>query len=387
MLQEKLISFQPEVKGNSMAEYARDYQESMIMYQAFKTGIFEVLDGSHKNAADVAQAIDCIPERTVFLLNALVAIGLLEKNDDLYTNSEEAQTFLVSGSKFYQGDMLELQLAPERRQQWEKLGDWLKEETSGIASRGKPDQVFNPSFVRAMAQGTLSNKGFSETISLIANHSSFQTARRLLDLGGGHGLYAIAFKQIKPELDAVVFDLPHVGQVTQEYSRQYGTNVGFHPGDFFKDELPAEQDIVLAFDVLYPAPTANKNNVLTKIYHALNPGGYLFIKQWFLDTTRTSPKRVAIFALNMSLGSHMSHICTLQEAEEILMSKGFQIEGSNIIGDSASTLLILTTTTSSSVGFHEVLPRKKGIPRNSGLWMQPKRSQRLLMWVFPSTAR
>jgi 2-polyprenyl-3-methyl-5-hydroxy-6-metoxy-1,4-benzoquinol methylase len=340
MLQEKLISFQPEVKGNSMAEYARDYQESMIMYQAFKTGIFEVLDGSHKNAADVAQAIDCIPERTVFLLNALVAIGLLEKNDDLYTNSEEAQTFLVSGSKFYQGDMLELQLAPERRQQWEKLGDWLKEETSGIASRGKPDQVFNPSFVRAMAQGTLSNKGFSETISLIANHSSFQTARRLLDLGGGHGLYAIAFKQIKPELDAVVFDLPHVGQVTQEYSRQYGTNVGFHPGDFFKDELPAEQDIVLAFDVLYPAPTANKNNVLTKIYHALNPGGYLFIKQWFLDTTRTSPKRVAIFALNMSLGSHMSHICTLQEAEEILMSKGFQIEGSNIIGDSASTLLI-----------------------------------------------
>jgi hypothetical protein len=240
MLQEKLISFQPEVKGNSMAEYARDYQESMIMYQAFKTGIFEVLDGSHKNAADVAQAIDCIPERTVFLLNALVAIGLLEKNDDLYTNSEEAQTFLVSGSKFYQGDMLELQLAPERRQQWEKLGDWLKEETSGIASRGKPDQVFNPSFVRAMAQGTLSNKGFSETISLIANHSSFQTARRLLDLGGGHGLYAIAFKQIKPELDAVVFDLPHVGQVTQEYSRQYGTNVGFHPGDFFKDELPAE---------------------------------------------------------------------------------------------------------------------------------------------------
>jgi hypothetical protein len=48
MLQEKLISFQPEVKGNSMAEYARDYQESMIMYQAFKTGIFEVLDGSHK---------------------------------------------------------------------------------------------------------------------------------------------------------------------------------------------------------------------------------------------------------------------------------------------------------------------------------------------------
>ena len=192
MLQEKLISFQPVVKGDSLAEFARGFQESMLMYQAFKTGIFEVLNGNQKTATDVAQAIDCIPEHTAFLLNALVALGLLEKNDDLYTNSEVAQTFLVSNSKFYQGDLLELQFAPKRRQQWEKLGEWLKGENAGIIRSDKPNEVFNPLFVKAMAQGALSNKGFDETISLIANHSSFRTARRLLDLGGGHGLYAIA---------------------------------------------------------------------------------------------------------------------------------------------------------------------------------------------------
>jgi 2-polyprenyl-3-methyl-5-hydroxy-6-metoxy-1,4-benzoquinol methylase len=340
MLQEKLISFQPVVKGDSLAEFARGFQESMLMYQAFKTGIFEVLNGNQKTATDVAQAIDCIPEHTAFLLNALVALGLLEKNDDLYTNSEVAQTFLVSNSKFYQGDLLELQFAPKRRQQWENLGEWLKGENAGIMRSDKPNEVFNPSFVKAMAQGALSNKGFDETISLIANHSSFRTARRLLDLGGGHGLYAIALKQIKPELESVVFDLPHVGQVTKEYSRQYGTTVGFHPGDFYKDELPAGQDIVLAFDVLYPVPTGKKEDVLVKINHALNPGGYLFLKQWFLDHTRTCPKRAAFFALTMRLANSVSHVCTLQEGEEMLINAGFQIEGSSVIKDSASTLLI-----------------------------------------------
>lgn len=340
MGKEKLISFQPTVKSGSIADFTKGYQESMLMYQAFKTGIFEVLDGSPKNAADVAQAIKSIPERTVFLLNALVALGLLEKNDDLYTNSEEAQTFLVSGSKFYQGDLLELQLAPKRRQQWENIGDWLKGESTGSVRSDKPDQVFNPSFVRAMAQGALSNKGFDETISLIASHCSFQTAQRLLDLGGGHGLYAIALKHIKPQLEAVVFDLPHVGQVTEEYSRRYGTNVGFKPGNFYEDELPAKQDIVLAFDVLYPAPNDKKENVLVKIHRSLNPGGYLFLKQWFLDAARTSPKRAAIFALTMRLGNSVSHVCTSQEAEEMLINAGFQIEGSTTIGDSASTLLI-----------------------------------------------
>ncbi|NPV30315.1 MAG: methyltransferase domain-containing protein [Firmicutes bacterium] len=329
MLEEKLRNFEPPVDGNPLVEMARGYQESLLLYQAFKTRVFDALADGPKNAETVAREIGGVPERVVLVLDALVALGLVEKRGYTYTNSEVAQTFLSSRSKFYQGDLLDLQLSPDRRRRWENVIDWLKGEE--VERNEKPDEVFNPSFIRAMAQAALGHKGFKETILAIANHSSFQSAQRLLDLGGGHGLYAIALKQLKPELEAIVFDLPHVEQVTQEYSRQYNTEVVFVGGDFYKDELPAEQDIVLAFDILYTVP-AQAEKVWTKVYRALKPGSYLFTKHWLLDDTRTRPKRAVLAALDWG------HFYSLQEMKEILTNIGYQIEGSTPVGD--STLFI-----------------------------------------------
>ena len=204
------------------------------MYNAFKIGVFEVLNNSAKDIASIAQELGCLPERLVYLLDVLVSMGFIEKGDGKYYNSLVAQTFLISSSRFYQGDLLELQLSPKRRLQWDRIDEWLKGEPSGTVRQYKSDEVFNASFIRAMAQGSLSNKGFKETIMQIANHQSFQAARRLLDLGGGHGLYAIALKQIRPELDVVVYDLPHVGLIAEEYFQQYNTEVSFVPGNFIK---------------------------------------------------------------------------------------------------------------------------------------------------------
>lgn len=333
MLEEKLLNFEPPVDGNPLVEMARGYQESLLLHQAFKTGVFDALADAPKNAETVARVIGSDPDRVILLLDAQAALGLIEKRGDTYINSEVAQTFLSSRSKFYQGDLLDLQLSPERCRQWERIADWLKGEEIRCWNHR---ETFNPSFVRAMAQAALGHKGFKETILAIANHSCFQSAERLLDLGGGHGLYAIALKQLKPELEVIVFDLPQVEQVTQEYSRHYNAEVIFMAGDFHENELPAEQDIVLAFDIFYPSQT---EKVLRKVYRSLKPGGYLFTKHWFLDNSRTSPKRAALFALQMRLANPMSYVYSLQEMEEMLVKIGYQIECSTHVGDSASTLL------------------------------------------------
>ncbi|MBC7325864.1 MAG: methyltransferase domain-containing protein, partial [Moorella sp. (in: Bacteria)] len=165
-----------------------------------------------------------------------------------------------------------MQLSPDRRRKWEQIGDWLRGEA--IGQRGGHGEVFTPSFIRAMAQATLSHKGFEATVELVAGHPGFRAAKKLLDLGGGHGLYAIALKKLRPELEATIFDLPHAEEVTQEYARQYGAAVAFCAGDFYVDELPIDQDLILAFDVFY-GPPARTKEVLGRIYRALRPGGYL----------------------------------------------------------------------------------------------------------------
>lgn len=334
MIDESLWDFEPSVNGKSLVEMLRAYQEPLLLYQALKAGVFEALDDSPKSAEALAQKIEAVPSRLPLLLDALVALGLLEKRGDTYANSQVARVFLSSQSRFYLGDLIELQLSPQRLDRWQKVSDWLKGEEIG---RWNPQEAFNPSFVRAMAQATLGYKGFGPTVLAVADHPSFRSARRLLDLGGGHGLYAIALKRLRPELEATIFDLPQVEPVAREYARLYGTQVFFVGGDFHQSELPPQQDIVLAFDIFYPSQV---ETVLAKVYQSLNPGGYLFAKHYLLDSTRTTPKQAALFALQSKLTNPGSRVYTLHEIEEMLLNTGFQLEAAIPAGDSTSTLLV-----------------------------------------------
>lgn len=145
-----LQDFLPPVPGESLAEMARFYQKSLLLARAFELGIFARLAGGPKGAGQLAMEMEVRPERLVLVLDALTSLGLLEKRGERYSNSVLAATFLCPDSRFYLGNLLKLQLAPERRQQWERLGEWLRGEE--IRRPGNPHEVFNPSFIHAMAQ-------------------------------------------------------------------------------------------------------------------------------------------------------------------------------------------------------------------------------------------
>lgn len=339
MLKKKLSEFEPGVEGKFLLEMFSAYEHSLVLYQSYKLGVFDALHGSPQSAELLARETGYLPERLIFLLDALTSMGLLEKTGDEYVNSPVARAFLSRSSSFYLGDLIAMNLSPERIRHWETLDSWLKGKTTGDDSHN-PMSVFNPSFVRAMAQGVLCNKGFLETISLVAGHSCFPSAQKLLDLGGGHGLFSIALKRIKPNLEAVVFDLPQVEQVTRDYAKRYAAEIGFHPGNFYEDELPPGQDMILAFDILHPVPPSQKEGVFARVHRALKPGGHLFYKLWFLDATRTNPRRAAIFALSCKLRNKSSHVYTLEEAKEMLGRIGFQVEGAVDAGDMVSTMLV-----------------------------------------------
>jgi len=341
LLRKELSAFEPEVNGHSLLKMMRAAQYAPVLYQALQTGIFDALDETPRSTLFLAGATGYRPERMVFLLDALTSLGLVEKTGGKYAKSPVAATYLSRNSRFYLGDLINMTLAPEKNRPWQTLRSWLQGDTKEEDVSHNPATVFNPSFVRAMAQEVLCNhKGFNETVALVAGHRGFKSARKLIDLGGGHGLFAIALKQIKPGLEAVVFDLPHVEPVTREYARRYATKIGFHPGNFYKDELPPNQDLILTFDILHPVPPAQKEAVFAKVQRALKPGGYLFYKLWFLNSERTNPRRAALFALSIKLNNHDSHVYTLHEAEEMLHRTGLQVEDTADAGDGTSTIII-----------------------------------------------
>jgi SAM-dependent methyltransferase len=120
---------------------------------------------------------------------------------------------------------------------------------------------------------------------LVAGQPEFPAARRLLDIGGGHGLYSIALTEKNPGLEATVFDLPMVTDATGDFIRKHrAERVHVHPGDFFKDPLGTGYDIVFSSS----NPGGKVPELIPKIASALKKGG-LFINKQDLDEGQVDP--------------------------------------------------------------------------------------------------
>lgn len=336
----ELTEFKPPISGKTMSEMIGCYRKSIILEQAFKLNIFNILVKGPKDTTTIAQETDTRPERLELFLNVLVAIELLEKENNKYMNTELANTFLCSNSRFYQGELIMLQLAAESRRQWEKISSWLKEKPVPKENiKEKTEEKYNPFFIKAMAQAGLIHNEFIDTVSFIASHPNFQSAQRILDLGGGHGLYAIALKKIRPTVKATVFDLPQVESLQKEYSQQYNTKIDFYPGNFYKDNLPTEQDVILAFDVFYGSPSQT-SYLLKKIYQALSPVGHFYTKHLLLDDNCAKPQQAALINLVEGLIGTSSQIYTRQEMRNMLIKEGFRVEDTVSTGDYDATVIV-----------------------------------------------
>ncbi|MPN17874.1 hypothetical protein SDC9_165229 [bioreactor metagenome] len=108
----------------------------------------------------------------------------------------------------------------------------------------------------------------------------------MLDLGGGHGLYAIAFAELNEEIQAFVFDLPPVTKETRYFIEKYGASrVDIIPGDFFKDEIGSGYDLIFSsFN-----PGGKVPSLIPKIAEALKPRGVFVTRQVPDENTKSNP--------------------------------------------------------------------------------------------------
>jgi len=315
----KVIDTVPEISSEPLDRLVKGCEALHIIATARDFGIFDLIEGS-KTAEQISSEIGTDTPLTEKFLNALVALQLLSKHDGRYTNAELASTFLMKSSPFYQGNMLNLSGNSSNR--WSKLGSVLKGDVQKEKNKRFED-VFDPSFILAMAEGSMRGS-LHRTAKEVSILPEFKRARTLLDLGGGHGLYAIAFAEMNPELDATVFDLPPVTEVTREFIKRYDMNerVSVAGGDFVEDDIGHGYDIVFASDVLYRKPDV-LFSILKKIHDALNDGGSIMLKHWILNDGRTAPPTSVLFDLMLSLRGDWHHIYTEDEYIELLRDAGF----------------------------------------------------------------
>lgn len=309
-----------------------------LMQEARLAGVFELLDREYRSAEEIGITEKLINKRLAVLLDALCAAGFCEKSENKYRLSEKSAVFLKSESRFYYGDNLNRRVSDDIIKNSEGLSNWLH----GISEKKlhEPEKIFDASFLKAMAQKVVLDGSVYETAELLSKLPWFTGIKTLLDLGGGHGLFAIALKKLLPQLSAQVFDLPQNEGTEKEYAALWGENVEFVSGNFYSDPLPKNYDMILCCDIMYPVSTEKKTLVFTKVYEALNIGGHLCWKLMYLNEDRISPCGAAGFMLNLCRGNDEVQFLSISQACGMLEGIGFVIEDILTVEDDYSWKII-----------------------------------------------
>lgn len=296
---------------------ARGFQASRILLTAVELGVFGGLGDESKPSSAVADALGTDARATDRLMNALVAIGLLEKIGDRFRNSAEAREFLVPGHRHYMGGALGH--INNLWDTWSTLTEAVRAGTTQVQREGASRAAWVTPFIAAMHYNA------ADDAAQIASLVGLAGVRRMLDVGGGSGVYSIEFCRTSPELRAVVFDLPDVVPLTADYVAEAGLSdrITTSAGDFSKDNLGSGFDLVLLSQIIHMNDPAANIELFKKCRDALNAGGRLVIHDFIMDESRTTPPHGAIFALNMLVGTDAGDTYTQSEVGDWLAKASF----------------------------------------------------------------
>jgi 2-polyprenyl-3-methyl-5-hydroxy-6-metoxy-1,4-benzoquinol methylase len=289
---------EPVTTPESIREIAYAFQESRILLTAYELGIFSVLGKNRESSQSVARKLGTDSRATDRIMNALAAMGVLEKEADTFRNSPSASRFLGSTSPEYMGGLMH---TVHLWDTWSTLTEAVRLGTSVPMRqhRRKDSADWTEAFIAAM------NDRAHKQAPAVAAQMNLREGMRVLDVGGGSGAFSVAFVRAKKGVTATVFDLPQVLPLTRKYVSAEGLQdrIDFVAGDYTSDELPQEYDLVFLSAIIHSNSPHENRRLIQKCARALNPNGNLVVQDFIMDESRTSPPGGAIFALNMLVGT------------------------------------------------------------------------------------
>ncbi len=304
---------------NKIREFAAAFQRSRILLSGFELDIFTNLDESGSSCTQIADKLHLNEHACERLLNALVSLGFLAKQNQLFFNTDESFTFLSKRSPEYLGGLMHTN---HLWNTWSNLTQVVKTGNSAhpaeINERGG-EWLF--SFINAMH-----DRAKKQAPQQMAN-IDLSGIQSVLDIGGGSGAYSMELVSKKPGLKATVFDLPNVVPITRKFIDKEGfsSTINTYTGDYTTDDLPQGFDLAFLSAVIHSNPLEVNRDLIKKCYSALNKNGKIIIMDWIMNNDRTLPLTGAVFAINMLVGTEAGDCFTGQEVKEMLSAAGFAI--------------------------------------------------------------
>ncbi|ESO01445.1 hypothetical protein HELRODRAFT_192339 [Helobdella robusta] len=284
---------------------------NQIVYTATTLGIFEELTNSLRpmTACMLALKLGLDADATERLLNALSALSLVEKsfnssNSAVYRSSTCAEKYLVNSSPFTMKPLIH------------KVGDLYAvfgQLTKGIkegrqqlnTALGKGDQCFKKG--NGLYSDDKKRMEFLSTMQMFSYADAphvlkafdLKQYKTAIDLGGGTGAFGLTLAKKYPSMHVTVADLHDVVKMADQFlPKDVPENLHYEIKDFFEDSLtPA--DLYILSNVVHDWDVEHLDKLLTKVYHAIKPGGALLVLEKILNENKDGPLSTLILDLGM----------------------------------------------------------------------------------------
>ncbi len=305
-----------ELNPGKILKMSGSYWETCALHAAVNLDIFTILGKESMTAEEIAGKLNSGARGTIMLLNALTAMDFLEKKYTKYANTPLSAAFLIKDSPKYLGHIIMLHHS--------LVESWQHLDQAVIDGRPLRKKIFHAekkereNFLMGMFNLAMT---IAPTVAALIDLSG---RRRLLDLGGGPGTYAIHFCMQNPDLKATVFDLPATRPVAEEIIDRFNMaeRINFEGGDYTFEDIKGKYDAAWLSHILHSESPEDCRKIIGRSVSALEPGGMILIHDFILNNNMDGPLFPALFALNMLLGTQSGQSYSEQQIMDMLAEAG-----------------------------------------------------------------
>jgi hypothetical protein len=316
-----------EVTPAAIMQLGLGFWGSKALLSAIELGVFtELASDGPLDAEALRERLGLHPRGARDLFDALVALGMLERDAAGYRTTPATDLFLDRAKPSYMGGVLEM--ANNRLYAfWGDLTEGLR------TGRPQNEAKAGGDFFSVLYADEPKLREFLHAMSALSAAAAqalatgfpWQRYRTVVDIGCAEGAVPVALAHAHPQLSGGGFDLPAVGPVFADYVTAAGLDdrLRFHAGDFFTDPLP-RADVLVMGHILHDWALDEKLLLLEKAQAALPEGGALIVYEALIDDERRHNTLGLLMSLNMLIETPGGFDYTGADCQSWMRSAGFR---------------------------------------------------------------
>jgi SAM-dependent methyltransferase len=297
-----------------------------------QTGLFELLsDGVPRSAEKLPGDVRALK----IMAPILKHLGLLAGDEKTWTLTQTAKDLLEVGA--FKGMNVD-----------KSLGDLTRLEP--VLNEGLP--VKGPDGASRVSEGGVREsdiegaRGFMDYLYRRSEKGALEVARwmtprlkpqsHVLDLGGGHGRYGAVLTEHGHQV--TLYDRPVCVQVAKE---RYEDRLNYQVGDFLNDDLGGPYDAALLSNIVHGLGPEENVTVFKSLARSLNPGGFLVLKDMYLDPRGSDPENAVFFGMTMLMYTREGQTYTVDEMAQFAAQAGLKLDATVHVPDMGYSLLFV----------------------------------------------